>query len=102
MELKLLNRYKKSYVITSLSNELEFNLDKKRGNYKKRMEELTEDIDVFYIVANNKGINDYKEVILNSDKDSILLLTYAEYEKLISIKSLSNIIKTKIVIDLRN
>lgn len=93
--------FKKSYVLTGLSNELEFNLGNKKGNYKKRLEELVEAIDVFYIVANNTGINDYKETILTSDNDSILLLTYAEYEELISIKSLSNIIRTKVVIDLR-
>ena len=93
--------FKKSYVLTGLAHELEFNLNQKKGNYKKRNAELIEDIDVFYIVANNKGINDYKEVILTSDNDSILLLTYAEYEELISIKSLSNIIRTKVVIDLR-
>ena len=93
--------FKKSYVLTGLSNELEFNLNNKKGNYKKRLEELVEAIDVFYIVANNTGINDYKETILTSNNDSIILLTYAEYEELISIKSLSNIIRTKIVIDLR-
>ena len=93
--------FKKSYVLTGLSNELEFNLNNKKGNYKKRLEELVEAIDVFYIVANNTGINDYKETILTSNNDSIILLTYAEYEELISIKSLSNIIRTKVVIDLR-
>lgn len=93
--------FKKSYVLTGLSNELEFNLGNKKGNYKKRIEELAEAVDVFYIIANNTGINDYKETILTSDNDSILLLTYAEYEELISIKSLSNIIRTKVVIDLR-
>lgn len=93
--------FKKSYVLTGLSNELEFNLGNKKGNYKKRLEELVEAIDVFYIVANNTGINDYKETILTSNNDSIILLTYAEYEELISIKSLSNIIRTKVVIDLR-
>ena len=93
--------FKKSYVLTGLANELEFNLNNKRGNYKKKLEELAEDIDVFYIVANNKGINEYKEAVLTSDNDSILFLTYAEYEELISIKSLSNIIKTKITIDSR-
>ena len=93
--------FKKSYVLTGLSNELEFNLGNKKGNYKKRLEELVEAIDVFYIVSNNTGINDYKETILTSNNDSIILLTYAEYEELISIKSLSNIIRTKVVIDLR-
>lgn len=93
--------FKKSYVLTGLSNELEFNLGNKKGNYKKRLEELVEAIDVFYIVANNTGINNYKETILTSNNDSIILLTYAEYEELISIKSLSNIIRTKVVIDLR-
>ena len=93
--------FKKSYVLTGLAHELEFNLNQKKGNYKKRNAELIEDIDVFYIVANNTGINDYKETILTSNNDSIILLTYAEYEELISIKSLSNIIRTKVVIDLR-
>lgn len=93
--------YKKSYITTETATKIESLLESKSKTAKKELKKLIEDIDVFYIILNEEKAATYLEIIYNSDYDSVLLVTYPEFEKIQSNKNLKRLIQTKITIDLR-
>lgn len=93
--------YKRCFINTDTANRIDSLLESKSKKAKKEVKEIIEGIEVFYIIPNTVKAANYHEIIFSSDYDSVLLVTYPEFERIKSNKTLKRIIETKITMDLR-
>jgi len=93
--------YKRCFINTDTANRIDSLLESKSKTAKKEVKEIIEGIDVFYIIPNGVKAADYHELIFTSEYDSVLVVTYTEFERIKSNKTLKRIIETKITMDLR-